>query len=111
MACHEIAALRLGMMRNLGRDGAAERHHERAELGGQPPQPGPRKALCDAQDLGGLKNFFEAALTELHTRVADTKEDDAQLPYLRALMVLTKKVELDLAQQIDGMTRLYRDLD
>lgn len=111
MACHEIAALRLGLMKILGRDDAAERQHELAELGDHANQPGPLKALCDAQDLAGLKNFFEASLTELHTRVADTAEDDAQLPYLRALMVLTKKVEMDLGQQIDGITRLYRDLD
>ncbi|HWC89089.1 MAG TPA: DUF3209 family protein, partial [Pirellulales bacterium] len=31
--------------------------------------------------------------------------------YLRALVVLTKKVELDLRNQLESTTRLYRDLD
>ena len=36
---------------------------------------------------------------------------DPQLPYLRTLIVLTKKVELELSHQIEGLTHLYRDLE
>ena len=36
---------------------------------------------------------------------------DPKLPYLRTLVVLTKKVDLDLAHQIEGLTHFYRDLD
>jgi hypothetical protein len=99
------------MMRILGREDAAERQHELAELGATAEQPGPLKALTEATDLGALRGWFETALTDLHTRVANTEEGDAKLPYLRALMVLTKKVELDLNHQIDNLTRLYKDLD
>jgi hypothetical protein len=124
MACHEIAALRLGLMRVLGRDDAAERAHELAELGGAADQAGPLSALCEASTLGGLQRFFQAAstlgglqrffqaaLADLDGKVARTPEGDAKLPYLRTLMVLTKKVELDLAAHTDALTRFYRELD
>ena len=111
MACHEIAALRLGLMRVLGRDDAAERQHELAELGAAAAEAGPLSALCEASNLGGLQRFFQAALADLDRKVARTPDGDAKLPYLRTLMVLTRKVELDLAGQIDSLTRFYRELD
>jgi hypothetical protein len=111
MACHEIAALRLGLMRVLGRTDEAERQHEVAELGNGAETPGPLRSLCGATDLASLKGFFESALSDLNTKVAATATDDAKLPYYRSLVVLTKKVELDLSNQIDALTRLYRDLD
>ena len=55
MACHEIAALRLGLMRVLGRTDEAERRHELAELGGVAAEAGPIKTLCETQDLASLK--------------------------------------------------------
>jgi hypothetical protein len=111
MACHEIAALRLGLMRVLGREDEAERQHELAELGAAASQPGPVAALCEARDLGGLRRFFEAALDDLNTKVAATAAGDPKLPYYRTLVVLTKKVELDLGNQIEALARFYRDLD
>ena len=111
MACHEIAALRLGLMRVLGRDDAAERQHELAELGPAAAAPGPVSALCEAGNLAGLQRLFQATLADLDRKVAATPAADAKLPYLRTLMVLTKKVELDLAAQIDGLTRFYREVD
>jgi hypothetical protein len=111
MACHEIAALRLGLMRVLGRHDEAERQHELAELGAGAEAPGPIRSLCGATDLASLKAFFEAALSDLGSKVAGTRSDDPRLPYYRSLIVLTRKVELDLGNQIDALTRLYRDLD
>jgi hypothetical protein len=111
MACHEIAALRLGLMRVLGKNDEAERQHELSELGAGAAQPGPVRSLCEANDLGSLRRFFGAALAELTTKVAATQTVDPRLPYYRTLIVLTKKVELDLDNQIDGLSRLYRDLD
>ncbi|HVR62535.1 MAG TPA: DUF3209 family protein [Polyangia bacterium] len=111
MACHEIAALRLGLMRVLGRTDEAERQHELAELRGAAGRPGPIASLCEAGDLARLKRFFEAALSELDRKVATTPAGDPKLPYLRTLIVLTKKVELDLAAHIEGFTRFYRELD
>lgn len=111
MACHEIAALRIGLMGVLGHDDEAERQHELAELGDGAAQPGPLRAMCDAKDLASLRRFYEASVAALEHKVATTALDDARLPYLRTLIVLTRKVELDLAHQIDGLFHLYRDLD
>lgn len=111
MACHEIAALRLGLMRVLGRNDDAERRHELAELGAGAEKPGPIRSLCAATDLAGLQRLFEAATSELNTKVAGTPAGDPKLPYYRTLVVLTKKVELDLGNQIEALTRFYYDLD
>jgi hypothetical protein len=111
MACHEIAALRLGLMKILGRDDQAERQHELAELGSASSQPGPIASLCDAGDLEVLRRFYEQAVSLLEERVAATSADDRKLPYLRSLVILTKKVELDLNGQIANLTRLYSELE
>jgi len=111
MACHEIAALRLGLMRVLGHEDEAERQHELAELGVAAGQPGPVRSMCEAKDLVSLKRFYDAALAALEERVSTTRADDPKLSYLRTLVVLTKKVELDLQHQMEGLTHLYRDLE
>jgi hypothetical protein len=111
MACHEIAALRLGLMQVLGIKDEAERQHELAELNQGEAPSDTLRILSESRDFGSLKRFFETALVELEEHVARTKADDPQMPYLRTLIVLTKKVELDLRNQLDSMTRFYRDLD
>ncbi len=111
MACHEVAALRLGLMNLLGISDEAERQHEVAELGGAAEKPGPIRSLAQARDLAQLRRFYDAALSELGERVAATPAGDPKLAYLRSLLILTKKVELDLANQQEMLTRLYRDLD
>src|SRR5262245_49120898 len=111
VACHEIAALRLGLMRILGRDDEAERQHELAELGSSAEQAGPIRSACRATDLASLKRSYDAAIADLEERISATGTADLKLPYLRTLVVLTKKVELDLEHQIDSLTRLYRDLE
>jgi hypothetical protein len=111
MACHELAALRLGLMTVLGHDDEAERQHELAELGDGAARPGPVRAMVSATDLAALRRCYEASIAELEQRVATTDAGDAKLPYLRTLIVLARKVELDLAHQIDGLFHLYRDLE
>src|SRR5580698_10187371 len=111
MACNEIAALRLGLMKILGRNDPGERQHELAELGDAYKQQGPIASLCEANDLEALKLFYDLAVSTLEEQVSATASDDRKLPYLRSLVILTKKVELDLSNQIDGLTQLYRDLE
>lgn len=111
MACHEIAALRLGLMRVIGIQDEAERQHELSELGTGAEAPGPIRSLCETTNLRNLKRFFEAAIAELGVKVAGMKPDDPKLGYYRTLMVLTKKVELDLANQVEGLTKFYANLD
>jgi len=111
MACHEIAALRLGLMQVLGIQDEAERQHELAELNqGHAPSHAVR-LLSEAKDFAGLKQGFESALAELEERVAHASPDDPQLPYLRSLVILNKKIELDLRNSLDGLNRFFRDLD
>ncbi|WP_438026743.1 DUF3209 family protein [Sorangium sp. So ce233] len=111
MACHEIAALRLGLMNILGIDDPGERAHELAELGPAAAEPGPVSAMLRAGDLRNLSRLFEGSLAELQEKVAKTPAGDAKLPYLRSLLILTKQVELDLRAQVDGLGRLYRELE
>uniref|UniRef100_UPI000A0C0B20 DUF3209 family protein n=1 Tax=Nitrospira cf. moscoviensis SBR1015 TaxID=96242 RepID=UPI000A0C0B20 len=88
-----------------------ERQHELAELGTGADQPGPIRSMCGAKDLASLKQFYEGAVAALEQRVSATRADDPKLPYLCTLVVLTKKVDLDLAHQIGSLTQFYRDLD
>ena len=111
MACHEIAALRLGLMQILGIEDEAERQHELAELNQGDPPSGEVRLLSDARDLTRLKRLFEASLSQLEERVAGTPANDPQLPYLRSLVILTKKDELDLRNELERLTRFYLDLD
>jgi hypothetical protein len=111
MACHEIAALRLGLMQLLGIRDEAERQHELAELGPAIDAPGPLKALAAGSDLESTARLFADAVTSLSERVAKAKADDPKLGYYRALLVLTRKVELDLRGHVDGLTRFHHELE
>ncbi len=111
MACHELAGLRLGLMRILGINDEAEKQHELAELGDGAREPGPIRSLTEAESLEDLRRFFDTALVSLEQKVSATPADDSKLPYLRTLLVLTRKVEQELGNQIEMLTRFYRDLD
>lgn len=111
MACTEVAALRLGMMRLLGIDDEAERVHELNEIGDLAIKDGPHKSLLEATDFAMLKSQFETCLADLETRVAQTAKDDPKLDYYRALLVFTHKVEMDLARLRSSFEGLYTDLD
>src|SRR5260370_36370397 len=97
MASHEIAALRLGLMNLLGIEDEAERQHELAELGDACEKAGPLRALVEARTVAALQKSYESALSDLGEKVAKTQPSDAKLPYLRSLMILTNKAELELA--------------
>lgn len=111
MACHEIAALRLGLMQILGIDDESERQHELAELGDGAATPGPLKSLAEAGNLASLERCYDAAVSALEEKVSTTPAHDPKRAYLQTLIVLTKTVELDLDNQISGLTRLFRNLD
>jgi uncharacterized protein DUF3209 len=111
MSCHEIAALRLGLMQLLGIRDEAERAHEIAELGDALEQRGPLRALASARDLEALCTSYASALSELTERMARTTVHDPKSAYLRTLSVLTKKVELDLRAHVDSLTRFWRELE
>src|SRR5688500_943770 len=95
----------------LGRSDEAERHHEVAELGNGAEAPGPVRTLCETKNLAALQRAYGAALSDLSVKVSGMRPGDPKLPYYRTLLVLTKKVELDLQAQIDGLTRFFLELD
>jgi hypothetical protein len=111
MACHEVAALRLGLMKILGNEDESEKAHELLELGELACTPGPLSALTTASDLHSLLELYGASLVGLSDRVARAPASDPKLPYLRSLVVLTKKVELELSAQIEGLRRMNRELE
>ena len=111
MSCHEIAALRLGLMQVIGIHDEAERSHELAELGDALERPGPLRALSTATDMESLARLYAASVTELSEKVARTPKGDPKLAYLRSLVILTKKVELELRATIDGTRRLFSELE
>ncbi len=111
MACNEIAALRLALMGVLGIHDESEKAHELAELGESANKPGPLCSLSGAKDLASMKKFYESSLAGLQEKVAKTAPSDPKLPYYQSLMVLTKKVEFDLQNHIDSLTRFYKNLD
>ena len=111
MACHELAALRLGLMKLIGIDDEAEKEHELAELGDGANQPGPIKEMLQAGSIQSLCKQYENALAALEEKIAKMPASDVNLPYYRSLMILTKKVELDLRSQRESLTRLYGDLE
>jgi Protein of unknown function (DUF3209) len=111
VSCHEIAALRLGLMNVLGHKDAAERAHELAELGDAARTPGPLSSLTEAQDLSTVSRLYVTSLGALADKVAKTPNGDPKLPYYRSLIVLTKKVELELRAHVEGLARLNRELE
>lgn len=111
MACHELAGLRLGLMNVLGIEDEAERQHELAEIGTAATEPGALRGLLDAQNLQALHRSFDAAVGDLEAKVGKMGADEAGLAYHRTLLVLSKKVELELARHVAHLTELYRELE
>ena len=111
MACHEIAALRLGLMGLLGIDDESERQHELAELGDAIKVEGPICELVNADSLSRLRALFSESLVALEEKTSTLAADDSKSAYMRSLLILTRKVELELGRADDALTGLFRDLD
>ena len=58
-----------------------------------------------------MKRLFEAALSDLEQRVSRFPANDPDLPYHRSLLILCKKIEMDLYNYLQGMTAFFRNLD
>ncbi|GIX43495.1 MAG: DUF3209 domain-containing protein [Leptospiraceae bacterium] len=111
MACHELSALRLGLMNVLGIEDPAEEEHEKKELGTALKERPVLESLTKVEDLQSLLKFYQDSLVELQEKVSKMKEDDPKIHYYRSLLVLTKKVEQDLIIQIENLKKIYEDLD
>lgn len=111
MACHEIGALRLGLMNVLGIEDKALRQHDENEVGEALNIKGPIQSLSRAQNFKELKVFFGNTLNDLEHKIANISPDNKDLPYYRSLLILNKKIELDMEAQLKGLEAFYKNLD
>jgi hypothetical protein len=91
MTCHEIEALRLGLMNSLGLGDDATRKHARDELGADPEAH--IAALADAETLADCRRHLDTALVELEEEVARTDPADPEYDYLRGRLVAVRDAE------------------
>jgi hypothetical protein len=91
MTCHEIEALRLGLMNSLGVGDDAARKHARDELCDE-PEPH-IEALAGAESLAECRRHLDAALVELESEVADADPDGRAYDYLRGRLVAVRDAE------------------
>lgn len=111
MACHEIAALRLGMMNLIGIKDEVTIRHEQSEIGVALESTGPIRSLAEAKDFESLIKFYEISLTDLEERISKMKKDDPQMAYYRSLLILTKKIEFELKNSVFIFQNFFRDLE
>ena len=91
MSCHEIEALRLGLMNVLGTEDPAAREHAEKELDGH--LSGPIRALAEADSLAAIERHLDAALVDLEEAVAETPAEDPEYDYLRGRLVAVRDAE------------------
>ncbi|EMJ57074.1 PF11483 family protein [Leptospira interrogans serovar Valbuzzi str. Duyster] len=111
MACHEIAALRLGMMNLIGIKDETTIRHEQSEIGTVLKSPGPIRSLAEAKDFESLIKFYEISLTDLEEKISKMKKDDPKMAYYRSLLILTKKIEFELKNSVFIFQNFFRDLE
>lgn len=99
MSCHEIEALRLGLMDVLGTADRSVREHAEGELEGH--LEGPIEALSNAETLSELQRHLDAALVDLEAEIAETDSDDPEYDYLRGRLVAVRDAERALARLTD----------
>jgi hypothetical protein len=91
MTCHELEALRLGLMNVLGTEDKSAREHAEQELEGN--LSGPIEALAEADSLAGIERHLDAALVDLEEEIATTDSDDPEYDYLRGRLVAVRDAE------------------
>lgn len=96
MTCHELEALRLGLMNVLGASDRSAREHAETELEGH--LDGPIEGLANADSLSDLRRHLDAALVDLEAEVAETDESDPAYDYLRGRLIAVRDAERSLAR-------------
>ncbi|WP_248898026.1 DUF3209 family protein [Haloplanus halobius] len=91
MTCHEIEALRLGLMNVLGTEDRSAREHAETELEGH--LDGPIEALAEADSLAEIERHLDAALVDLEAEIADADETAPEYDYLRGRLVAVRDAE------------------
>lgn len=108
MSCHELEALRLGLMNVLGTTDRSVREHAEGELEGH--MDGPIEGLATADSFAELRRHLDAALVDLEEEVAAADEDDPGYDYLRGRLVAVRDAETSLARLTDHGDALLDDL-
>jgi hypothetical protein len=91
MTCHELEALRLGLMNVLGIDDRNAREHAKAELGEQ--LDGPIEGLAHAENLSAIERHLDAALVDLEEQIAAMDAETPEYDYLRGRLVAVRDAE------------------
>lgn len=91
MSCHEIEALRLGLMNVLGVGDESTREHAEKELEGH--LEGPIEGLVEAESLSGIERHLDAALVDLEEEVAAMDADDPEYDYTRGRLLEVRNAE------------------
>ena len=91
MSCHEIEALRLGLMNVLGVGDQSTRDHAEKELEGH--LEGPIEALVEAESLTEIERHLDAALVDLEEEVATMETDDPEYNYTRGRLLEVRNAE------------------
>ncbi|MDY6818489.1 MAG: DUF3209 family protein [Halobacteriales archaeon] len=91
MSCHEIEALRLGLMNVLGTEDRSAREHAEQELEGH--LDGPIEALANAETLAELKRHLDAVLVNLEEEIAMADANDPAYDYMRGRLVAVRDAE------------------
>ena len=98
MTCHEIEALRLGLMNSLGVGDDATKQHARDELG---ETPAPHiEALAEAETLAACRRHLDTALVELESEVAATDSNAPDYDYQRGRPVAVRAAAAALARRL-----------
>ena len=108
MTCHEIEALRLGLMNSLGVGDDATRKHARDELGDD-PEPH-IEALADAETLAACGRHLDTSLVELEEEVAATDGDTSDYDYLRGRLVAVRDAEAALDRLLTHGEGILEDI-
>ncbi|EMA42587.1 DUF3209 family protein [Halobiforma nitratireducens] len=91
MSCHEIEALRLGLMNVFGVGDDSDREHAKTELEGH--LEGPIEGLVEAKSLTEIERHLDAALVDLEEEVARMDSDDPEYDYTRGRLLEVRNGE------------------
>jgi hypothetical protein len=108
MTCHELEALRLGLMNVLGTDDQHAREHAEQELEGH--LEGPIEGLANAESISALQRHLDAALVDLEEEVAATDASAPDYNYLRGRLVAVRDAERSLARLADLGDAFFDDM-
>lgn len=111
MACHEISGLRLGFMNVLEIEDEAEKKHELDELGESIETCPEIRNLVHANTLPKLLKYYQDSLSLLEQKFSKLEESDPKRAYYQSLLILNKKVELELERSLEGLNSIYNELE